>query len=146
MRMKQRGVAPVVVVIVIIVVAVVAVGAVLLLRGGGGPGGLPEYPGSQGYDIPQEYLAGFGLPAGVEMKAYTVSGASVQDVVNWYKGQMTGWTLVEEVPLSSMMGYTYGALVYSKGDQGAEIIAVSGIPGIEGTAYVLATGPLSAFQ
>ena len=148
MKTKQRGVATgVIAVLVIIVVAVVAVVALLLLRGEGGPGvgpgGLSTYPGSQGWNIPEMYEA--ELPEGVEVEGYTVSGVSVQDVLNWYKGQMTGWTLEYEMPIMSYGGVTMGSLIYSKGDDGSMIAAVSGT-GLPGTCYYIATGPWSAFE
>jgi len=148
MKTKQRGVATgVMVAIVIIVVAVVAVVAILLLRGeggpGAGPGGLSTYPGSQGWDIPEMYKA--ELPEGVEVEGYTVSGVSVEDILNWYKGQMTGWTLEHEVPVMSIGGVTMGGLIYRKGDDGSYIWAAGGT-GLPGTVYMVATGPWSAWE
>jgi len=130
---KQRGVTPAVLaVIVIVIIAVVAVAAILLLRGGGAPGGLPEYPGSSRWDIPSEYQQ--YLPQGMDVAGYTVN-ATVQEVVNWYKSNMTGWDLQTEMS---------GILIYKKGDTGAEIIAMDGtLMGQSGTVYVLATAPWS---
>ena len=56
---------------------------------------------------------------------------------------MTGWTLESE-PVMSMGGVEIGGLIYMKGDDGAGIIAMSGM-GLPGTCYILATGPWSAF-
>lgn len=136
MKTKQRGVTPAVLaVIVIVVIAVVAVVAILLLRGGGAPGGLPEYPGSSRWDIPSAYRQ--YLPAGVDVAGYTVN-ASVQDVVNYYKNNMTGWDLQSEVS---------GMLLYKKGDTGAIIYAMDGaLMGQSGTVYMLTTGPWSTIS
>jgi hypothetical protein len=135
LKTKQKRVTTnLIVVVVIVVVAVAAIAFVLLLRGGGGgPGGLPVYPGSQQYSIP----SGYSMPLGVEGAAYTVSGASAQEILDWYKGQMTGWTLQQEE--SGM------ALIYSKGNDAAGIVVVSGGE-LTGTFYILAAGPLSAFD
>jgi hypothetical protein len=136
--MDQRGIAPLVIVAIVVVVAVVAgAGIYVATRGGdgGGLGSLPKYPGSQSWNIPSEYSA--GIPAGTDYAGYTVSVVSVQDVLDWYRGQMTDWTVVEDnVPVKF-----YGSMtVYRKGDNGAVIAAISG-SGLPGTCYILATGP-----
>ena len=142
MKMKQKGIATAAIAVVVIVVAAVCVGAFLVLRGRGGPGGLPIYPGSQEWEIPAVYKA--KIPAGIDFAAYTVSDASVQDIVNWYKGQMTDWTLESEKPMP-VVGMTIHMLTYRKGDDGAFICAMSGT-GLPGTVYILGAGSWSVLK
>ncbi|MCJ7720686.1 MAG: hypothetical protein MUO36_04380, partial [Candidatus Hadarchaeum sp.] len=143
--MREKGVSSIVVIaVVIVIVAAVGVSGYFFLRGGGaGLSSLPIYTGSQSWNVPSEYQENLPAGAGVEVAGYTVSDASVQDVLDWYRGQMTGWTLESE-PTMSMGGVEIGGLIYMKGDDGAGIIAMSGI-GLPGTCYILATGPWSAF-
>jgi hypothetical protein len=140
---REKGVSSIVViaVVVIIIAAVGASGYFLLKGGGAGLGSLSVYTGSQSWAIPSAYQE--NLPAGVEAAGYTVSGTSVQAVLDWYRGQMTGWTLKSE-PVLSMGEVEIGGLIYMKGDDGAGIIAMSGL-GLPGTCYILVTGPWSAF-
>ncbi len=164
MKMKQKGVATAAIaVIVIVIVAVAGVGVYLVTKGeekggggGGGEGGgeevggLPLYAGSENWEIPAEIQAGFhleNLPAGIEIAGYCVEGASVQEVLNWYKGQMTDWTLENEQPVTEVpeAGITMGSLFYHKGTEGAAILAISGT-GLTGTCYILAAGLWSAFE
>ena len=163
MKMKQKGVATAAIaVIVIVIVAVAGVGVYLVTKGkeggegGGGEGGgeevgeLPLYAGSQSWEIPAEIQAGLHLenmPEGIEIAGYCVEGASVQEVLNWYKGQMAGWTLENEIPATEVpeAGITMGTLFYHKGTGGAAIIAMSGT-GLTGTCYILAAGLWSAFE
>ena len=67
-------------------------------NGNGGESDIPKYPGSQNWEIPAEMLAEMGVPEGAEVGGYSVEGASVQEVLNWYKNQMTEWTLEMEKP------------------------------------------------
>jgi hypothetical protein len=142
---REKGVSSIVVIAVVIVIIVaVGVSGYFLLSGrGAGLGSFSIYTGSQSWDIPSEYQENLLAGAGVEVAGYTVSGASVQDVLDWYRGQMVGWTLESE-PVMSMGGVEIGGLIYKNGDDGAGIIAMSGI-GLPGTCYILATGPWSAF-
>jgi len=121
--------------------------------GGEEVGELTPYPGSQSWEMPTEFAE--NLPAfgeGVEVAAYSVEGVSVQGLVDWYKGQMTGWTLVHEevgTPQGVPPEIIMGALVFSKGYDGAAIIAFSGLSTVnpswpEGTCYILYTGSASA--
>jgi len=144
--MNRRGIAPLIIVVIIVVVAVVAgVGIYVVTRGGGGPGGLSLYSGSQSWEIPSSILGSVNIPSGIDYAGYTVSGASVQDVLNWYKGQMTGWTLENEVPITSSGGMEIGGLIYRNGNNGAGIVVMSGT-GLSGTCYILATGPWSTLS
>ena len=162
--MKNRGIGVVdILAIVVVIVAVAGAGMIISAvprggenaggggsggagsgEGGGGLGGLPVYPGSRSWEIPSDIKSILNIPAGVKVAGYSVSGASVQDVLNWYKGQMTGWTLENEVPVTSDGGMEIGALVYRNGDNGAGIVVMSGM-GLPGTCYGLGTGPWSAF-
>lgn len=116
---------------------------------GGGPSGLSVYSRSQSWEIPSEWLE--NIPASVEFAGYIVSGASAQEILDWYKGQMTGWTLLSGLNSSFYAGMTTGFLFYRKGNVGAVIVVYSGeisgttLPGttLPDPCYVLATGPLS---
>jgi len=144
--MNQKGIAPLIIVVIIVVVAVAAgVGIYVATRGGGVPGGLSLYPGSQSWEIPSSILGSMNIPSGMEVAGYTVSGASVQDVLNWYKGQMTGWTLENEIPVTLPGGVEISALIYRNGNDGAGIVVMSGT-GLSGTCYILATGPWSTLS
>lgn len=119
MKMKQKGIATAaIVVVIVVVVAVAGVGAFLALRGGGGgaPGGLPEYPGATGYDVPAALQS--TLPAGASVKGYSTS-ASTSDVITWYKANMSGWTLDNHSLEAS------GILYFTKGSDAAAIYTVS---------------------
>jgi hypothetical protein len=142
---REKGVGSIVVIaVVVIIIAAVGVGSYSLLKGGGaGLSSLSVYTGSQSWAIPSEYQENLPAGVGVEVAGYTVSGASIQAVLDWYRGQMTGWTLKSE-PVLSMGEVEIGGLIYMKGDDGAGIIAMSGM-GLPGTCYILATGPWSAF-
>jgi len=136
--MENKGISAVGLVVIVVIIAVAGVGGYLILGGGGGgaPGGLPEYPGAQGYDLPSEYEA--LLPSGVEVKAYTTS-ASVSEIMTWYKGHMsTGWTYD-----NTNSSEAYGLLIYTKGDDAAEIYAFSGAEYGAGdvTIITLVVGP-----
>ena len=136
MKMEEGiSTAAIVAIVVTVVVVAVAVPVVILLKGGGGPSGLSLYPGSQSWEIPSDIRE--NIPAGVEVAGYTVSGVSAQDILNWYKCQMTGWTL-------KMGGVETGILIYRNGNDGAAIVAMSGT-GLPGTCYILATAPWSTF-
>ena len=143
--MKERGVGVVGVIAIVIVIAAVVAGGYFLLKGEGEE---PLYPGSESYYIPQEFIEAIvgEIPEGVEIFTYSVSDASVQQILNWYKAQMIGWTLEGEgePTYDPSTGMTTGVLVYRKGDEGAGISAISGMPGAEGTVYILVTGPWSA--
>jgi len=114
--MENKGISAAGLVVIVIVIAAAGVGGYLILGGGGGgaPGGLAEYPGAESYNIPSEYL-----PEGLEAKVYSTSD-SVSDVMTWYKGHMSGWTLD-----NTHSSEAYGLLVYTKGDDGAAIYAFS---------------------
>jgi len=138
--MGERGVSSIIVVIVVVIaIAAAALGGYYLgTRRGVGPGSLSKYSGSQGWNIPSTYRE--NIPAGnVNFAGYTVSGVSVQDLLDWYKGQMTSWTLEDEVTNTSIGGITIGALIYVKGNDSAGIIVMSGA-GLPNTCYILATG------
>lgn len=52
---------------------------------------------------------------------------------------------------STYMGMTQGGLLYSKGTEGAAMVAFSGMSEIDpsmpaGTFYIIATGPLSVLE
>jgi hypothetical protein len=141
--MGERGISSIIVVAIIIVVAAVAAlgGYFIGTRGGGGgPQGLSKYSGSQAWNIPSTYRE--NIPGSVEVVGYSVSGVSVQDLLDWYKGQMAGWTLEDEVTNTSIGEVTIGALSYIKGNDSVGIIAMSGV-GLKGTCYILATGSWS---
>ncbi len=119
--MENKGISAAGLIVIVVIIAVAGVGGYLILGGGGGgtPGGLPEYPGAQGYSLPSEYEA--QLPSGVEVKGYTTS-ASVSEIMTWYKGHMSaGWTYD-----NTHSSEAYGILVYTKGDDAAAIYAFSG--------------------
>jgi hypothetical protein len=118
--MENKGISAAGLIVIVVIVAAAGVGGYLLLGGSGGgvPGGLPEYPGAQGYDL-SEYEA--LLPSGVEFKAYTTS-ASVSEIMTWYKGHMSsGWTYD-----NTNSSEANGLLIYTKGDDAAEIYAFGG--------------------
>jgi hypothetical protein len=151
-RLRRPRKSSIAVIVTVVLIAVVGVGGYFLLKGEeeGEEGGeeervgLPEYPGSENYSFLSELFGEFGeLPAGVEITAYSVSGVGVQDILDWYKDQMTGWTLENEYA-ESYMGMTMDMLLYRKGTEGAVIAAISGIT--EDTFYVLATGPWAEFE
>ncbi len=61
------------------------------------------------------------------------------------------WTLEEEMEPFTYMRMTQGGLLYSKGSDGAAMVAVSGMSAIDpsmpaGTFYVIATGPFSVLE
>jgi hypothetical protein len=158
--MGEKGVSSIIVIVVVVaIVAVAAIGGFYLrTRGGtgggtggpGGPGGLSTYPGSQSWEIPSKWRE--NIPASVEYEGYRVSGASAQEILNWYKSQMTGWTQEGvEAFTTSYAGMTTGDLFYKKDNVGAIVVVYSGE--IKGTTllgttlpnpcYILATGPFS---
>ena len=143
--MEERGVSSIIVVIAVVIAIVAAAlgGYYLGIHRGVGPGSLSKYSGSQGWNIPSTYRE--NMAASVEVAGYSISGVSVQNLLDWYKGQMTGWTLEDEVTNTSIGGITIGALSYIKGNDSAGIIAMSGV-GLPGTCYILATGSWSAIN
>jgi hypothetical protein len=153
--MEQKGISvAAVVVISIIIAACVSAGVYFFLLKGeeGGVGALPKYPGSQSYDIlevgeilEESKAGGVGeMPEGAESVIYIDNDATIQEILNWYKGQMPGWTLrYEGIENYMARGTSVGCLLYGKGTEGAKIVAVSGIEGVEGTIYVLVAGPWS---
>jgi len=151
--MDRRGIAPLIIVVIIVVVAVVAgIGIYVATRGGGAgggggvPGGLSLYPESQSWEIPSNIRENMPSGVGINYAGYTVSRASVQDVLNWYKGQMTGWTLeVENMPVTLPGGAEMRALIYRKDNDAAVIVAGSGT-GLPSTCYILLTAPWSMFE
>jgi hypothetical protein len=147
MKTEEKGIsAPVILAIAVTAAAVITVVIVAIIVQGGAPGGMPIYAGSEEWDIPTEFMAGLENIAhsGASIKGYTVSGVSVQELLNWYEGQMTDWELIYEQPATSSGGLTMGILLYRKGDAGCGIMAVSG-GSLPGTCYILAAGPWSAF-
>lgn len=147
--MKQRGIGAAAVIVIIIIIAAAGAGAYFLVLKGeeGAPGGMSEYPGSESWEIPAELLAGMEIPEEVDFAGYCVEDATIQEILNWYKDEMMGWTLENEMPATDIGGgITMGMLAYRKGDEGAGIVAVSGYPGLTGTCYILASGPWSAME
>jgi len=135
---SQKGVSSTVVIVIVIIIAVVGIGGYLLLKGGeGGLRGLPVYPGSEYYDIPEEHFGEF-LLEGVEIEGYTVS-ASVQDMMDWYSDHMTEWT-IEDESTQPQMEMTIGMQLYRKGIEGAVVVAMSGTGVVDDTIFILLTG------
>jgi len=151
MKMKQKGIAPLIIVAVVVVVAVVAgVGAYVVTRGGGGPGGTSVYPGAQEFTqmtIEQAIQqSGQSLPAGWSGKIYTTSD-SVSSVMSWYRTEMAGWTNVFDNTIDYEYGgyaYSIGILAYTKGNDGT-FIATYAATGV-GTVIVVASGPASGLE
>lgn len=148
--MNQKGMAAAVIATIVVVIVIAAgAGIYFVIRGGGGPDGLPIYPRSQSWEITSEFPSGFyselNISGDVEIVGYCVEGATIQEVLNWYKNQMTGWTLECEIPVMDKFGMTMSALLYKKGTEGAEIVAM-GETMIPGTGYILVTGPWSAWS
>jgi hypothetical protein len=143
--LEEKGVSSIIIVIaVVIAIAAAALGGYYLgTRRGGGLGDLPKYSGSQSWNIPSAYST--GIPENVNFAGYTVSGTSVQDLLNWYKDQMKGWTLENELPVTSESGMETGALIYRNGNDGAFIAVISGT-GLSGTCYILGIASWSVFE
>jgi len=108
-------------VIAVVVIVAVCVGSFLILKRGGSPGGLALYPGSQSWEIPANIKT--DMSSDFDYAGYTVSDDSVQGVINWYKYQITDWTLENEFSGGTFIGDT---LLYRKGDEGAVIWANDG--------------------
>jgi len=165
--MEQKGIGAVIAIVIVIIVAAAAAGAYILTKGdegaapgeGGGEGeeagGLPLYSGSTSWEIPAELaenLLVFG--EGVETAAYSVENVSVQDLVDWYKDQMTDWTLENETvgtPPGAPPEVVMGMLMFSKDSEGAIIRVFSGLSEAnpswpEDTCYILHTGSASEFE
>jgi hypothetical protein len=173
--MEQKGIGAVIAIVIVIIVAAAAAGAYVLTlgegegesaNGGGGEGGggegenegvssLPVYSGSQSWEIPTELaenMPGFG--EGLETAAYRIENVSVQSLVDWYKGQMTDWTLENETvgtPPDAPPEITMGMILFTKDNNGAAILAFSGLSAMDpslpdDTCYILYAGSLSEFE
>lgn len=148
--MNQKGLATAVTAMIVLVIVFAAgAGIYFATRVNEEPGGLSIYPGSQGWEItsefPSEFYSELHISGDVDIVGYCVEGASIQRILNWYKNQMAGWTLEGEIPAMDKFGMTLSALLYKKGLEGAEIVAM-GETMIPGTCYILVTGPWSAWS
>ncbi len=114
-----------------------------------GENDLPKYSKSQDWEIPSEMFAEIkmDMPEGADVKGYCVEGTSVQEMMNWYKNQITGWTLKKEKPATKIpeTGITIGMLIYHKDTEGIGITVLSGTK-LKGTCYTLAAGSWSLFE
>jgi len=111
---------------------------------------LPEYPGATGIDLTGLY--GYtDLPSGIEISAYYTLTGSSDDILSWYRAQMSslGWTkLYDNTMQFSLYGYSFtcGILTYGKGSDAAAIITMD-YGDISGYGdYILAHGPRTEFQ
>ena len=147
MKMKQKGIAPLIIAVVVIVVAAgVGVGAYVATRGGGGggPGGTSVYPGAQEYTgmtINQlAEMSGQQMPAGWSGSVYTTSD-SVSSVMSWYRTQMSGWETVMDNTFE-YGGYSMSVLVYTSGND-ATVVCAFQYTGV-GTIIEVLSGPASS--
>lgn len=170
-QLRGKGASSIAVVVIIVVIAAVVAGGYFLLKGEGeesegeegAPSGLPLYPESSS-DIPEEYQSALEnlkerdnqllLSEELEIAEYIVSGDAYYNIQHWYENHMTGWTKPPRY------GYSYTNLgpleigelehfvvdVYIKDNAQAAGVWIAKVYGMEDTIYVLATGPISAFE
>jgi len=144
---------------VLIVFAVTISGATLISgcmenNNQGSPGGkIGVYPGSEQYAFPTTYSSIMGIPSnGVIIKSYKVSGANIEDILNWYENKMnsSGWEFQERYPVTTISAasgsVSFGGVLFKKEDVGEGIWAwrISSQGGE--TFYVIATGSWSKFS
>ncbi len=141
--MKNKGIGTAIIVIVIVAVAAAA-GGYFLLTGGDGTEGkielsdLPKYSGSGNWnDVPSNLKPS---SENVKFSAYQVEGANVQDVYDWFKNNMSGWSLEDKQTPINMGENTVSVLIYEKEDTAAGIVIISG-PNYPETCYIQGIGP-----
>lgn len=163
--MSERGIATQVIVAVIVIVVVAAgAGVYLFTAGPPGPGGdqtgggagggqennqagggaeetgIPAYTEATVFSIPSDMKSSLGIPASATCQGYSTS-AGATTVADWYKGQMSGWTLESENSFPVQSGTLY-MLFYSKGDNRAFIFSENNPMG-SGTLFGVVTGSWS---
>ncbi len=131
------------IVIGIIIIIAVAAGYLLFFKDQGkSSSGLPVYQNATKVTIPPEAQNELNLPAGTTYEVYKTSD-SPSDISSWYEQKMTekGWEENQSIPPTDTSWFS----LWKKNDQGARIIAASGVEAenalnIEGTALIIYSG------
>jgi hypothetical protein len=114
--------------------------------------GIPVYKGSEVYSAPMQFYQMMGLPADISVKAYYVKDGDVKEILEWYKNNLKGYTVVNEVEMVTMSSphgtFTWGAIIFEKDDRGVGIWVMGGdaIESGRGAVYYIAEGPLGKFE
>jgi len=105
--------------------------------------GIPIYPGVSEFPVTREMKSGFGIPTDVTCQGYYTTSASVENVMNYYRGHMENWSLARENSFSPQTEVTTYTQLYKKGENGA-FIFVKTIHA--GTLFGIVVGPYTSVQ
>ncbi len=109
---------------------------------------IPVYSGSEVYSAQSFFYQMMGIPLeGLSVHVYYLKEGSVKDILEWYKGKLSDYEMVQEIKLSSVTtpqgSMEWGGIIFRKGDRGVGIWAISGksIESGKGVMYYIVTGP-----